>query len=87
MEESREGSREPSTQDPEGATDMSANERPSRPETRQEARVEMTHDDCGGRADLIISQSLGSVTYSLHCHDCGYVETWSPDPTSNPTVH
>ena len=66
---------------------MSANDRPSSRETRQEARVQMTHDSCGGKADLIISQSLGSVTYSIRCHECGYAETWSPDPTTKPTIH
>lgn len=65
---------------------MSANKRPSGREVLQEANLQMTHDACGGRANLVISQSLGSVSYSVHCRDCGYVETWSPDPADDPKI-
>ncbi len=65
---------------------MSTNERPSGREILQKANLQMTHEACGGRADLVISQGLGNVTYSVHCHDCGYVETWSPDPAADPKI-
>jgi hypothetical protein len=58
---------------------MSACERPTRQESPLEACLEMTHGACGGRADLTILQGLNNVICLVHCYDCGYVETWSPD--------
>jgi len=66
---------------------MSNNQQSSGREMLQKAHLQMTHEACGGRAEFAISQSGASVTYSVHCHDCGYVETWSPDPASDLRVH
>jgi hypothetical protein len=59
---------------------MSQHELPTRQESPREARFEMIHGACGGRADLTILQDLNNVFCLMHCYDCGYVETWSPDP-------
>ena len=58
---------------------MSACERPTRQESPLEARLEMIHGACGGRADLTILQGLNSVICFVQCYDCGYVDTWLPD--------
>ncbi len=58
---------------------MSACELPTRQESPREARVEMTHKACGGKADLTILMGLSNVIYVVQCYDCGYVEAWSLD--------
>ena len=40
----------------------------------------MIHGACGGRAELTIVEDRTDVICLVHCYDCGYVETWLPDP-------
>jgi len=58
---------------------MSACEQPTRKESPRGAHLEMIHGACGGRAELTILEDRNDVICLVHCHNCGYVETWSPD--------
>ena len=53
---------------------------PTRQDGPRVARLEMSHGACGGRAELTIVQNLNNLICLVQCYDCGYVDTWSPDP-------
>jgi len=59
---------------------MSACERATQQESPRGTRLEMIHGACGGRAELTIVEDRTDVICLVHCYDCGYVETWLPDP-------
>lgn len=49
-------------------------------------RVEMRHEACGGRADLVIANHIDAISYEILCYECGYAESWSVDPTDKQTI-
>jgi len=68
------------------ATKSPQGDRLETPKAARVTRVALRHEACGGRADLTIANHIDGITYHIHCHECGYTESWSADPTAKQRI-
>jgi len=68
-------------------TNRSASKRKGRQSAVAHTQLSVKHEACGGRADLTISIGHGTTTYNVHCHQCGYTESWSDGQVPRQLLH
>ncbi len=61
-------------------------DQPEAPKAARVTRVTLQHEACGGRADLVIAHHIDGVTYKILCHECGYSESWSANPSEKQRI-
>jgi hypothetical protein len=68
-------------------TNRSASKRKGRQSAVAHTQLSVKHEACGGQADLTISIGPGTTTYNVHCHQCGYTESWSDGQAPRQLLH
>ena len=68
-------------------TQRSAGKRKNTPSSVRRTQLSVKHEACGGRADLTISIDHGTTTYNVHCHECGYMESWTDGKAPRQLLH
>jgi hypothetical protein len=61
-------------------------QQPEKSKVARVTRVEMRHEACGGRADLVIANHIDAISYEILCYECGYAESWSVNPSDQQTI-